>query len=68
MSQNPHDGEGRTYELFSIKKAVVKFKGLGIIEVARAGRPVVFQLKTSSSKCRFNTTPVSYTHLTLPTT
>lgn len=59
LSQKPHDGAGKIYELSSIKKAVTKLKGLGVIEIARAGRPVVFQLKASRSKCKFNTTPTT---------
>lgn len=55
LSQNPHDGDGKTYELSSIKKSVARLKDLGIIEVSRAGRPVVFRPKRYSNECRFNT-------------
>jgi hypothetical protein len=54
LSQRPHDGDGKIYELSSIKKAVTKLKELGVIEVARAGRPVIFASKNHSENNRFN--------------
>ena len=54
LSQNPHDGDGKTYELSSIKKAVSKLKELGLLEVVRLGRPVILASKNQRYNSRFN--------------
>ena len=45
IEENPRDEDGKIYELSSVKKAVIKLKDLGLVELVRNGKPVYFRSK-----------------------